>query len=212
MALNEYDNSQHYDDQRAKLDALDESEAIDYSADDVSEFHKHCPPPADPEVRDPRSFADYSQLRMKADGLPIPVYTSEQRAAFDADIKEGLWDDYCAICGDVDGECVHEASSPVDWRTPLVDGAGKRIYNAALPYRKTIGLYFVQDVESIAKVLHEAGREAVEKGLVVNKVPGQPFFSWEELTEVAREGRRIMARYLLDRFHLTPRTVTDSSR
>jgi urease gamma subunit len=51
------------------------------------------------------------------------------------------------------------------------------------------------DVELLAKHLHEAGREAVERGLVVNKL-GIPFLGWDEITEDAREGRRVMARYL----------------
>jgi hypothetical protein len=54
------------------------------------------------------------------------------------------------------------------------------------------------DAEELAKTLHEAGREAVEAGLVVNKVPGQPFLEWDQLSEQAREGRRVQARYLLE--------------
>jgi len=55
------------------------------------------------------------------------------------------------------------------------------------------------DVESLARVLHAAGKEAVEKGAVVNRVPGQPFLEWDELPTHAQEGRRIQARYLLER-------------
>lgn len=55
------------------------------------------------------------------------------------------------------------------------------------------------DVVRLAKIFHEAGREAVEKGAVINKNPSQRFLEWDEITEVAREGRRIQARYLLAR-------------
>lgn len=60
-------------------------------------------------------------------------------------------------------------------------------------------------VEEVAKELHEAGRAAVEAGLVINKVPGQPFFEWDQITEQAREGRRVQARYLLSRFVMVPK-------
>lgn len=57
-----------------------------------------------------------------------------------------------------------------------------------------------RQTESLARVLHEAGREAVQRALVLNKVPGgQPFVEWDQLPEHACEGRRIQARYLLDR-------------
>lgn len=61
------------------------------------------------------------------------------------------------------------------------------------------------EIEHFAYVLHEAGREAVEKGAVVNKIQGQPFLVWNQITEEAREGRRIQARYILDHYDLTPR-------
>ena len=53
-------------------------------------------------------------------------------------------------------------------------------------------------VDELARELHEAGRAAVEAGLVVNKVPG-PFLEWDQVTEHAREGRRVMARFLFGR-------------
>jgi hypothetical protein len=60
------------------------------------------------------------------------------------------------------------------------------------------------DVEILAKALHEAGREAVEKGATVaaDKFGEQTrtFLSWEEISENAKEGRRIQARYLLNHF------------
>ena len=60
------------------------------------------------------------------------------------------------------------------------------------------------DVETLAKELHMAGKEAVERGLVVNKSPG-PFLLWDEITEAAREGRRVQASYLLGKFAISER-------
>ena len=56
--------------------------------------------------------------------------------------------------------------------------------------------------EELAKLLHEAGREAVLKNKVLKK-DGSPlglikFIEWDDLPEVAREGRRIQAHYLLE--------------
>lgn len=60
------------------------------------------------------------------------------------------------------------------------------------------------DVEILAKELHEAGREAVLQNKV-HKKDGAPlgkivFKEWDEIDEDAREGRRIQARYLLNKF------------
>jgi len=58
-------------------------------------------------------------------------------------------------------------------------------------------------IEELAKELHEAGREAVEKGATVAAdhfgEKTRKFLSWEEISENAREGRRIQAMYLLRR-------------
>lgn len=53
-------------------------------------------------------------------------------------------------------------------------------------------------VDVLARALHEAGRSAVEHGLVLNKIPGQPFYEWDELTDEARAGRRVQAAYLIE--------------
>ena len=63
------------------------------------------------------------------------------------------------------------------------------------------------EIEQLAKELHEAGREAVEKRKTVVsslglKTPNK-FLEWDEITEDAKEGRRIQARYLLARFNIT---------
>ena len=60
------------------------------------------------------------------------------------------------------------------------------------------------DVETLAKSLHEAGREAVEKQAVVNPNIHTHFLEWDELKEHMKEGRRIQARYLLTQFIIEP--------
>lgn len=59
------------------------------------------------------------------------------------------------------------------------------------------------DVEVLAMILHEAGREAVEKCATVAAEhlcdQARTFIEWGGLTEVAKEGRRIQARYLIAR-------------
>ena len=62
-------------------------------------------------------------------------------------------------------------------------------------------------VDELAKELHEAGREAVEKRKTVVaslglKTPSK-FLEWDEINEDAKEGRRIQARYLLSKFNIT---------
>lgn len=60
--------------------------------------------------------------------------------------------------------------------------------------------------ETLARELHEAGRAAVEAGQTVAAEKfGEmtcKFLEWDEITEPAREGRRIQARYLLERFNI----------
>ncbi len=60
------------------------------------------------------------------------------------------------------------------------------------------------NIEDLAKELHEAGREAVEKGATVASdkfgEKTRTFMGWDEITENAREGRRIQAKYLLERY------------
>lgn len=53
--------------------------------------------------------------------------------------------------------------------------------------------------EALAKLLHESGRKAVERGNVLRlSVPPVPFVEWDNLPAPAMEGRRMMARFLLD--------------
>jgi hypothetical protein len=63
-----------------------------------------------------------------------------------------------------------------------------------------------ETIENLARNLHEAGRAAVLSNMVVKK-DGAPigkikFLEWSEITEDAREGRRIQARFLLERYHV----------
>jgi hypothetical protein len=62
------------------------------------------------------------------------------------------------------------------------------------------------EVEVLAKQLHEAGREAVERNLIVRTdVPSKGFMEWDNITEDAREGRRVQARFLLARYKVFPK-------
>jgi hypothetical protein len=57
--------------------------------------------------------------------------------------------------------------------------------------------------EFLARELHEAGREAVEKNFVVRSdVVSKGFVEWDDIEECAREGRRVQARYLLNHFRV----------
>ena len=62
-------------------------------------------------------------------------------------------------------------------------------------------------IEELARELHEAGRAAVEAGATVAAEKfgekTRKFLEWDEITEPAREGRRIQARYLLARYNIT---------
>ncbi|HEY6547620.1 MAG TPA: hypothetical protein VI589_06930 [Vicinamibacteria bacterium] len=53
-------------------------------------------------------------------------------------------------------------------------------------------------VNALARLLHESGREAVEKKLIYrDDVPVKPFCEWNDLPVPARDGRRLMARFLM---------------
>jgi hypothetical protein len=61
-------------------------------------------------------------------------------------------------------------------------------------------------IGELAKELHEAGREAVVKGVTVAAEKfgdkSRNFIEWEELSAEAKEGRRIQARYLLKKYSI----------
>ena len=91
---------------------------------------------------------------------------------------------------------------------PGVDG--EKLLRLAMRVSEEVGasitVSFPQSTtEELASVLHEAGRAAVAAGQVVNKVDGQRFLEWHELHEAAREGRRSLARVLLEKFTISPR-------
>jgi hypothetical protein len=66
-------------------------------------------------------------------------------------------------------------------------------------------------VEELAMALHEAGRSAVEAGQTVahdhHGEKSKRFLGWDEITENAREGRRVQARWLTERFSINPRPL-----
>jgi hypothetical protein len=56
-----------------------------------------------------------------------------------------------------------------------------------------------EQIERLAKILHESGREAVEKRMIYRSdLPVKPFAEWEDLDDNTKEGRRLMARYVRD--------------
>ena len=66
--------------------------------------------------------------------------------------------------------------------------------------------------ETLARDIHEAQREPVEKGKTLTRALGSapyPFIEWEDLPEKAREGRRMQAVYLLKRYSITPKAGGD---
>ena len=90
----------------------------------------------------------------------------------------------------------------VDDRCICFDGATRGLVDKIRnfrPYREAAKNMI--DVESLAKELHEAGREAVKAGATVNPT-GERFLEWDEISEHAREGRRIQARHLLAKFEI----------
>lgn len=57
------------------------------------------------------------------------------------------------------------------------------------------------DAEVLARGIHEAEREAVDRGWTVVKLdPPRPWIPFDDLPEQAQEGRRNQARYFLERF------------
>ena len=66
--------------------------------------------------------------------------------------------------------------------------------------------------ELLARDIHEAQREAVEKGKTLTRALGSapyPFIEWADLPEKAKEGRRMQAVYLLKRYSITPKVGGD---
>ena len=64
--------------------------------------------------------------------------------------------------------------------------------------------------ETLAREIHEAQREPVETGKTLTRALGSepyPFIEWKDLPEKAKEGRRMQARYLIERYHIIPKLV-----
>jgi len=57
-------------------------------------------------------------------------------------------------------------------------------------------------IEELARELHEAGREAVEKKAMVNPNTHTHFLEWDELEPHMKEGRLIQARYLCAKYNI----------
>jgi len=63
-----------------------------------------------------------------------------------------------------------------------------------------------EQIDALAPAIHECERDAIEQGLVAVVLdPPRPWVPFNELPEVAQEGRRGQARYLLTRFAVSPR-------
>lgn len=54
------------------------------------------------------------------------------------------------------------------------------------------------NVEALAAMLHSAGAAAVKNGASVNPY-GDGYAGWEDVSEAKREGRRLQARWLIDK-------------
>ena len=71
---------------------------------------------------------------------------------------------------------------------------------------KYLETYWDSDVEMLAMELHEAGRKAFDAGTTVaqaqQKDKAFPFVEWDGLTEQAKEGKRIQARHLIEKFRI----------
>lgn len=62
--------------------------------------------------------------------------------------------------------------------------------------------------ERLAQMIHEAQREAVAQGKTLTRAlgsPPYPFIEWGDLPEQAKEGRRMIARYLIGLYHIIPK-------
>lgn len=77
----------------------------------------------------------------------------------------------------------------------------KNVYSVSIDKKSSMKIL---DIEEFARELHEAGRSAVMAGNTVAAEKfgekTRTFIEWDDLTESAREGRRIQARWLQERF------------
>ncbi len=65
-------------------------------------------------------------------------------------------------------------------------------------------------IEKIACEIHNSAREAVLTGATVAHDKfgenAKNFTEWDDLTENAREGKRMQAKYLLERYYIIPKS------
>lgn len=71
------------------------------------------------------------------------------------------------------------------------------------PYREAA--HKMIDVETLAKELHEARRAAIEAGASDTPKGGRFLLGWDDITDRVREGWRIQARHLLEKFRIEPK-------
>lgn len=63
-----------------------------------------------------------------------------------------------------------------------------------------------EKVEELSRALHEAGATVAAER---HGEKTRTFIEWDDLTEKAREGRRIQARYLIERYDITPKKMEE---
>jgi hypothetical protein len=63
----------------------------------------------------------------------------------------------------------------------------------------------VIDIEMIAKEYHEMCREMVNKQIGMITAPTTPYIEWKDLSENQRDGRRFIAKKILEKWTLIPR-------
>lgn len=57
-------------------------------------------------------------------------------------------------------------------------------------------------IEKIAIEYHEICREMVEKQIGMITKPTRPYIEWEDLTEDMKDGRRFIAKKLIEKYNL----------
>lgn len=97
----------------------------------------------------------------------------------------------------------------VDGRDGRVMTAGnlmRRVIFTGFPPRESLNepadlAQFDADTDRLARIIHEAEREAIEAGKVVRKLnPPRPWIPFDQLPEPAQKGRRRQAVFFLRRF------------
>lgn len=58
----------------------------------------------------------------------------------------------------------------------------------------------IDKIERIAKEYHEICREMVNKQIGMITKPTRPYIEWDDLTEEMKEGRRFIAKKLIEKY------------